>query len=152
MGAACGAGGSYCTSTLAAAAPSCTSTLANVLQDGTYPAHTFGIDNHGLAATTSAGSAQATNTVITVNNVAPTISSSSITIEDAAVATSSLTLTVEQGQTPNFKLYFTVTDANSCEVQGGGNEIVSSSLYFYRSGFGQASCTAARGSSPSCAA
>lgn len=139
-GTACGAGGSYCTSTAFAANPTCSTTLTTPLQDADYTAYAFVIDNHDFAAS---GGAQATNTVLTVSNVAPSISSSSISLLDALAATTSLYLTVDSSTTPGFRVLFTATDNNSCsssvptvpEIR-----VASTVLSVYRSGVTQATC------------
>ncbi len=133
----CGGGGTYCSSTLVGSAPSCTSTLATPLQDTNYTAFTYVIDNHNFAAS---GGAQATDTVVTVNNVAPTVDSSTILLEDPTSTSSPLTLSVAQGETTGFKVKFTAVDNNSCQNISAGNEIASATVNVYRSGITQALC------------
>jgi hypothetical protein len=143
---ACGAGGTYCSSTLSTANPSCSSTLAIPFQDGNWPSHTYVVDQRNFAAaSTTAPIAQATDTILVVSNVAPTISSSSISLQDPSSATSSLTLTGAQAETAGFKVVFTAADNNACQNKTSGAEILATSsiVNVYRSGLGQASCTTA---------
>jgi hypothetical protein len=132
----CGAGGTYCSSSLSASNPTCNFTASSTLPDGNYNAFAFVIDNHNFPAS---GGAHATNTVVTINNKAPAVSSSSISLNDTDLA-GGLTLGTGGGQTTGFSVKFTVTDENSCQNLSSGNEISSSSIYVYRSGIGQGSC------------
>ena len=68
------------------------------------------MDVHNLYAT---GGASGVDTVVSVNNVAPTISSSTLYLKDTDGA-GDLTLGVPGGQTSNFRVELTVTDLNSC--------------------------------------
>lgn len=133
-GSACGAGGTYCTSTLAASNPSCSFTIPIPTQDQSYSAFTYIVDNHVFSAQ---GGAYASNSPYVVSNVAPTIASSTITFPDG-----DLTLTVPEAETTGFKFRATISDNNSCDAVGGGaaDEISSILANVYRSGVGQASC------------
>src|SRR6266481_785679 len=139
-GSACGPAGSYCTSSSTASNPSCNTTLSVPLQDQNYTSFGFVTDNHSFPAL---GGAEATDSVLTVSNVAPSITSSSISLLNTNGA-GNLTLTVPGGQTTGFQVKFTVRDNNSCLNASGGNEIIVSStvLSVYRSGVGQSSCQA----------
>ncbi len=134
---ACGAGGTYCSSTLTLANPSCSSTLPIPDQDKGYSSYGYVIDNHNLAAS---GGAEGTNATYTVNNIAPTIASSSISLLNSNGSSTPLALTVPGGITSGFQVKFTASDNNSCLNAGGGNEIASAALNVYRSGITQANC------------
>jgi len=127
-------GGEWCHSTASASDPSCSYDLPTPYQDKDYEAYGFIIDNHGLAAS---GGSQGNDSVLTVSNVAPSVSNISLldTDEDG-----DLSLTVPEGETSGFKVTFTVTDDNSCQNATGGDEISSAIVNVYRSGIGQAGC------------
>lgn len=139
-----GVANTYATSTLTASNPSVTYTVDSPKPNGDYDAWGFVIDNFGLAAS---GGAHGTNEPLPVNNVAPTIASSSINLLNTDGSSDPLTVTVPEGETPGFQIEFVVADDNSCETMGGGDEIVSAIANVYRSGYqfdsldpGQASC------------
>jgi len=115
---------------------SCSYTLPSVYQDNDYSAYGYIVDNHGLVA--SAGQ-QGTDSTLTVDNVAPSISASSIDLLDTDES-GYLTLTTEEGETQDFLVKFIVTDYNSCVNAASGDEIVSAIIHVYRSGIGQAAC------------
>ncbi len=98
-------------------------------QDQDYNAFGFVIDWHGFE---SSGVSQGTNATITVNNVAPTVGSSTISVNGG----SNMILTVASGETTGFTLQFTATDSNSCDAIGGTSydEITDYALTLYRSG------------------
>lgn len=135
-GTACGAGGEWCHSTATSSNPSCSYTLPTPYQDKDYNAYGFVIDNHNFAAS---GGSQGTDSTLTVNNVAPSVSNIQLLDTDES---GDLTLTIAEGETTGFKVKFTVTDNNSCQNATGGDEIVSAIVNVYRSGIGQASCQA----------
>jgi hypothetical protein len=124
-----------------AANASSTYTIVIPTQDQNYSAFGYVIDNHGFEAS---GGSQGTDSTLSVNNVAPTVSSSTISINGGIDAT----LSVESGQTTGFTLAFTSADDNSCDAVGGsvGDEIVGYGLSIYRSGVGSTTCTVAAGS------
>ncbi|HVM76709.1 MAG TPA: hypothetical protein VMU07_00975 [Candidatus Paceibacterota bacterium] len=136
-GSTCGAGGTYCSSTQALANPSCSFTLPIPDQDQTYNSYGYVIDNHTFPA--SGGSEGATSTYV-VNNVAPTITSSSISLLNTNGSSTPLTLTTPSGETNGFQVKFTVSDNNSCLNASNGQEDVSAILNVYRSGVTQANC------------
>lgn len=112
--------------------------LGAVMQDDDYPAYGFIVDNHGHP---SIGVAQGTDSILTVNNVAPTITGAQIILNDGL----DIDLVTEGGETTGFLLSFQVTDANSCDAVGGNtyDEIVDYTASVFRSGVGTTSCDSA---------
>lgn len=131
----CGPGGTLASSTLQASDASVSFNLQSPYQDQDYASFGYVIDNHGHLAD---GVIQASNSTITVNNVAPTVSSSSISINGGL----DITLTGAATQTPNFTLSFVVTDNNSCEAFDTTAEIEDYAISLYRSGIGSTTCDA----------
>lgn len=132
----CGAGGGWATSSAATTDAATTTFITAPRQDATYNAYTYLYDNHGLVATSSR---QGTNSSFVVNNVAPQVTTSTIALvdtDDAGV----LELITAGGRTNNYKVTFTVTDANSCLNASSGAEIVSATTSVYRSGVASTSC------------
>lgn len=132
-----GCNGSTLAQTTFAVHPNATATYAlpAIIQDDDYNAYPFIVDEHGHEAI---GSYQGTNTPpLTVNNVAPTISSSTITLNGGV----DMSL-VEGVENTGFTLSFVVTDANSCDAVGGGNndEFSTTTISVFRSGVGTSSC------------
>ena len=125
-----------CSQTGQASNPTCNDVLDNPEPDGTYNAYGYVIDNHGLQAS---GGSHGTDSTLTVNNVAPSISNTSIQLLDTD-ETGNLTLTVENGETQDFFVKFVVTDDNSCQNISAGDEISSAIIHVYRSGVLQANC------------
>ena len=107
--------------------------LSNPLRDTNYDAFGYLVDQFGHEAI---GATQGSNSVITVNNVAPTVTNSSISINNAA----NITLTQAGSQTTGYTLNFETTDANSCRTSSDTLEIVNYNLSLYRSGVGTSSC------------
>lgn len=137
-GSACGAGGTWASSTgYMAADASSTATLINPDPDGTFSAYGFVIDSHGGFA--ASGGSQGTDSSLVVSNVAPTIAAASISLIDSD-GSGNLTLTNPSGQTSNLKAEFTVTDQNSCQTTTATPEIVSAIANVYRSGVTQSGC------------
>lgn len=89
----------------------------------------------------ASGGSQGTDTTLTVNNVAPSISGSSIQLLDTD-ETGNLTLTSPESTTSGFKVKFTVVDNNSCETSTSTAEISSIELNIFRSGVTSANCDA----------
>jgi hypothetical protein len=110
------------------------------LIDQDYGAWGFVIDNHGFEAV---GGAQCTDTTLTINNVAPTVASSSISLVQPLVT--NLVITNAATETPGFVLEFTADDHNTCLNSVAGDEIVDYELSIYRSGVGSTTCTTAAG-------
>jgi hypothetical protein len=137
-GAACGAGGTYCSSSLTLANPSCSSTIAIPTPDQSLPSYGYVLDQHQFAAS---GGAEATNATYTISAVAPTIASSSIYLLNTNGSSTGLILTNPGGQTTGFQDTFTVTDNNSCMNASGGQEVTSANLDVYRTGIGLANCS-----------
>lgn len=113
-------------------------TIVVPTQDQNYSAVGYVIDSHGFEA---AGGAHGTDSTLSVNNVAPTVSGAVTSINGG----SDIILTTEAGETTGFTLSFTTSDNNSCDAAGGGSadEITSYNLSLYRSGVGSTTCTAA---------
>jgi hypothetical protein len=93
-----------------------TYTIVVPTQDTNYNAYGFVIDNHGFEAS---GGAQGTDSTLTVNNVAPTVTASTISLVQASGT--DMYLTTEAGQTTGFTLSFETSDNNSCDAVGGGS-------------------------------
>lgn len=136
-GAACGAGGTYCSSTTALSNPTCSFTIPIPKPDQGYSSFGNVIDQHGFPAS---GGAEGTNSTTTVSNVAPSVSSSSISLLNTNGSSTPLTLTTPSGQTNGFQVKFTASDNNSCQNFSGGQEVASAIMNVYRSGIGSASC------------
>lgn len=120
-----------------------TYTIVIPTQDTNYGAFGYVVDNHGFEAS---GGAEGTDSTLTVNNVAPTVSGATISL--AQPTTTDIVLTTEAGQTTGLVMSFTTTDNNSCDAVGGGSadEITGYALSLYRSGVGSTTCTTAAGS------
>lgn len=130
-GASCGGGGTYCSSTLSATNPSCNYNITIPTKDTTYNSYPYIVDEHTFAAS---GGSQAATTTYTVNNVAPTISSSSISLLDSDES-GPLVLVTPNATTSGFKVRATITDNNSCSA----SEIASIAVNVFRSA---ATCSA----------
>jgi hypothetical protein len=135
-GTACGAGGTWASSTAVQTNPVASWTFAIPTLDGTTTTYPYIVDSRGAQAI---GSAQGAATSFTVNNVAPTIVPGTISLVDQ-FASSSMSLVVEKGETPNFKLSFQVSDYNSCTTAAGTPQASSTAITVYRSGIPDASC------------
>lgn len=134
----CGPGGTLSTSVLHATNASGTYTVVIPTQDQNYTAYGYIIDNHGFEA--SAG-AQGTDSTLTVNNVAPTVTAGSISVNGGV----DMSLSVESGQTTGFTLSFTAVDDNSCVNAASTSEIVASVVSIYRSGVTDTVCNGTAG-------
>lgn len=118
-------------------------TLATVMQDDDYPAYGYIVDEHGHEAQGLQGTG---GFDLTVNNVAPFISSTSISVYDGNIM--NLTEGVETADN-EFYLDFVVTDYNSCDSvvgPGVGDEFSTSTLSVFRSGIGSTTCDGTGGS------
>lgn len=111
--------------------------LALIMQDDTYPAFGYIVDQHGHLAATTTPQAN-----FSVNNVAPVVLGGDIDLNGGI----DITLGVEAGETTGFTLDFTVRDANSCENVTAGPEIVDYNVAVLRSGIGTTTCDATLGS------
>jgi len=128
------------TSTFVLSNPSANYQIPVPKPDMAYDGYVFIIDEFYLAAT---GTAQGSNSQWIVNNVPPTVVTSTITIYNWDGATDRLILTTEAGTTTGFKIRYQIIDNNSCWAEGGGSEISNVLAYVYRSGIGQAGCDSA---------
>ncbi len=110
-----------------------TYTIVIPTQDNDYGAFGYIIDNHGFEAS---GGAQGTDSVLTVSNVAPTVSGALISLVQPT--TTNIILSVEEGETLGFALSFVTADNNSCDAVGGstGDEVIDYDLSIYRNGSG----------------
>jgi len=137
----------WCSSTAVTSNPTCSYTIPTPTQDKTYGAFAYLVDVHGLEAS---GGYQATSTDYDVSNVAPTIQAASISLLDTD-GTGNLTLLpgYAETETPGFMVTGTISDNNSCQADGGGSEIATSSsvIYVYRSGVA-GSCSSTVDSDP----
>jgi hypothetical protein len=107
-------------------------TVASIIQDDTYTAFGYLVDVHGHEATANPIQAN-----FDVNNVAPVVSGGDISLNGG------LDMSLSPGaETSGFTLDFTVRDANSCEVAGGGDEITAYNVAIFRSGVGTSTCDA----------
>jgi len=110
----------WCHSSASASDPTCN--IANTPRpDGNYDSYGYVMDNHSFAST---GTAQGTNSTMTVSNIAPSITASSINLLDTD-GSGNLALTGEQAETSGFKVTFIVADDNSCQNITSGDEIAS---------------------------
>lgn len=114
-------------------------TLPAVIQDDSYDAYVFLVDQYNHPAT---GGVHATNEGFTVNNVAPTVSGSDISLNGGL----DINLTVPGGETTGFTLSFITSDANSCVNASAGNEITGYMASVFRTGLGTSTCTGLNGS------
>jgi len=105
--------------------------LAAIVQDDEYPAFGYIVDTHGHEA-----SANPIQFNFDVNNVAPVVSGGDISLNNGA----DISLLEAGAETTGFTLDFTVRDANSCEVAGGGDEITGYNVSVFRSGVGTSTC------------
>jgi hypothetical protein len=135
-GTACGAGGTWCSAIASTTHPACNYTMENPKPDGNYTAFGYIVDNHGFAAS---GGQQGVDTVMTINNITPSITAASISLLDTD-GVGPLVLTSANGQTTGFQLRYTVDDQNSCTTTTNGAEITSAIFNVYRSGVGSTSC------------
>jgi len=137
-GTACGAGGTWASSTFSAADPSVTYTLPNPMQDQATSSFGYVVDRHGGHA--ALGAPQGTDSRFYINNMTPTIAAASISLLNTDGSTNPLSLTNPAGQTTGFITRFTVTDQNGCVNASTTNEIASSYPNVYRSGITSAGC------------
>lgn len=114
------------TSSLVASNASAIYTLPQIIRDQNYNAFGYIIDQFEH---TASGGSQGTNSQVTVNNVAPTVASSSIVVN----AGSPMTITGMATQTTGFTLSFETRDANSCRNFSDGFEITNYVASLYRS-------------------
>lgn len=111
--------------------------LALIMQDDTYPAYGYIVDQHGHLAATTTPTAN-----FVVNNVAPVVLSGDIDLNGGL----DIQLTQEGAETTGFTLDFTIKDANSCENFSAGPEITGYNVAVFRSAIGTTTCNATGGS------
>jgi hypothetical protein len=105
-------------------------------QDQNYSAYGYVIDNHGFEAS---GGAHGTDSTLSVNNVAPSITPALISLTQASGT--DMYLTVESGQTTGFTLSFVTSDNNGCLTAASTTEVSNYQLSLYRSGVASTTCT-----------
>lgn len=108
-----------------------TTTTPAIIRDGSYPAYVYLVDEHGHEAVANPIQAD-----FVINNVAPTVLGGDIDLNGG----NDIILTVPGDETTGFTLDFTVSDANSCQNAGGGDEIIGYELSVYRSSYGTTTC------------
>lgn len=136
----CGPGGLISSTTIAVTSdPTAVYTLPSVIQDDTYDAWGYLVDEHGHAAS---GGAHATNQGFVVSNVAPTVASGNITLNGGQ----DLEITVPAGTTTGFTLQFEASDANSCLNAASGSEVTGYVASVFRSNIGSTTCNGTAGS------
>lgn len=123
------------TTVYASANATATYTIVIPTQDQNYSAYGYVIDNHGFEAS---GGAHGTDSTLTVNNVAPSVTPALISLVQASGT--DLYLTQEASQTPGFTLDFTTVDNNSCLNSASTSEVTNYELSVYRSGIGSTTC------------
>ena len=123
-------------STLFTSNPTSTYSIQIPTRDQNYAAHGFIVDEHGHA---SNDPTQGTDSVLTVNNVAPYVNPGDVTLNDG----SDITLTVAEGETTGFTLDFLASDNNSCQNASAGDEITDWVASVYRTDIGTSSCATA---------
>ncbi len=106
-------------------------TIPVPMPDNTYNAFGYLVDQYGHEAS---GGSQGNNSIITVNNVTPTVNN--IQINGGA----DLNITNPASETVGFSLSFTTNDANSCRTTANQLEMVNYTASLYRSGVGSTSC------------
>lgn len=134
----CGVGGFWASSTFTTSNATADGYITPPAQDTDHAAYVYIVDEHNHPAT---GGWHSSSTVLTIDNATPYVSSSTIAVYDVYGTTTTdttLALTTEEGETQNFVMRFSVVDDNSCEANGGGNEIVDADINVYRSGVGGA--------------
>jgi hypothetical protein len=126
----------WATSSYTTINPSATTTIPIPTQDGDLDAFVYLIDEHGHVAS---GAWQGSSTVLTVDNVAPYIASTTIQFYGVFGSTTSntnLVLSVPEGETQNFVVAFEASDNNGCLNTGLTNEIINADINVFRSGIG----------------
>ena len=106
-------GGEWCHAT-STSNPTCNTTTPR--PDGDYDSYGFVMDNHNFA---SAGTAQGTNSTMTVNNKAPSLTAGNIYLKDTD-GSGNLALINENTETNGFIVTFIVNDDNSCQNISSG--------------------------------
>ncbi|MCX6737535.1 MAG: hypothetical protein NTX26_02270, partial [Candidatus Parcubacteria bacterium] len=112
--------------------------MASIMQDKNWEAYGYIVDARALQAS---GGQQGVDSVLTISNVAPSITDTSIGLFDTDDA-GELVLKTSGADTTGFKVKFTVTDANSCLNASAGHEIASALINVRRSGITKSSCVA----------
>lgn len=138
-GSACGGGGTWATSTSSASNPTATTTITIPYQDQNYAAYGYVIDNHSHAAS---GGSQGTDSVLTVSNVAPSVTAATISLVDTDDV-GNLELITPAATSGTYKVQFTAVDNNSCQNASTGDEVASAIANVYRSGVTQTGCDTA---------
>jgi hypothetical protein len=111
-------------------------TLPAIIRDRNYAAFGYLIDQFGHEAI---GGIQGTDSVLVVNNVAPTVTNGTIEVNGGLP----ITLTQEGAETTGFELAFETSDANSCRTAADALEITNFVASVFRSSVGTSSCNGA---------
>jgi hypothetical protein len=130
----CGANTLATTTVPVASNASATYTLPAIIRDTTYNAFGYLVDQFGHEAS---GGSHGSNALITVNNVAPTVSN--ITVNGGL----NISLTQPGAETTGFTLSFTTADANSCRTAAEALEVTNYVASVFRSSVGTSSCNGA---------
>ena len=122
-------GGAWCSSSLVSSNASCSYVATAPYADGSYDAYPYIVDQFNLGAT---GFYQGGNRGFTINNVAPSVST---TLNSGAA------ISLTESTTTNVEIVADVTDDNGCLDQAGkGDEVDSVKAYLYRSGVAYTGC------------
>ena len=135
----CTTGGLASSTSIALANATTSYIIPSIIQDQSYAAYGYLVDQHGHTAT-----ANPINQNYTVNNVAPTVLGGDIILNGG----SNIILTVPADETTGYTLDFTLRDANSCDAVGGidDDEIAGYDVAIYRSSIGTTTCNGTAGS------
>jgi hypothetical protein len=118
-----------------------TTTIPIPTQAGDLGAYVFVIDERDHV---SFGEFSGSDTVLTIGNAPPTISSASIDVWGVFGSSSlqtNLVLTEPEGETQNFVVTLEVEDVNGCLNTANENEISNVEINVFRSGVGTSSCS-----------
>lgn len=131
---ACGAGGTWASSTLVNFNPATTTQLVATYQDRQYNAYAYVVDQNNLAATTTylQGGFQGYDSSFVVNNVAPTIQGSELSFYSSSTP-GQIQLYRPNATSGVYWVDFTVNDANGCVNASSTPEIVLATTTVFRS-------------------
>lgn len=122
-------GGAWCSSSLVSSNASCSYVATAPYADGSYDAYPYIVDQFNLGAI---GLYQGGNRGFTINNVAPSVST---TLNSGAA------ISLTESTTTSVEIVADVTDDNGCLDQAGiGDEVPLVKAYLYRSGVAYTGC------------
>lgn len=134
-GTACGAGGTWASSTAPVASNATASLTFQIpYQDGMYSGYAYIVDSHNAPAV---GTSQALALNFNVSNVAPLVTASTITFTP-----STLVVTNPIGLTTGYAMSFTTTDDNSCVTSASEPEMRTVRVQIGRNSLFGTSCKA----------